>query len=163
MTRLTLALAVLAFTLYPWLVPAVAQGRGGRGLGGPPSTFGTPREPSGVLGSPAHPGSEPAAGQKPVSDLLTEHTKLASKVQALTGLDAQTACSGFKNLGECVATAHVSHNLGIDFATLKGKVTGAGAESLGHAIHEFNPHVNAEAEANKAHQQAHHAMQGPGS
>jgi hypothetical protein len=89
-----------------------------------------------------------------VSELLTQNTKLASKISKLTGMDAQHACSGFKNLGQCVAAAHVSKNLGIDFSTLKGKVTGSGAESLGQAIHQLDPNVDAKAEAKKGKKQA---------
>jgi erythromycin esterase-like protein len=90
-----------------------------------------------------------------MSDLLTQNTKLASKINDLTGMDAQTACAGFKNLGQCVAAAHVSKNLGIGFDTLKGKVTGPDAENLGKAIHGLNPKVNAKSEAKKAQKQAH--------
>jgi hypothetical protein len=40
---------------------------------------------------------------------------------------AQQSCSGFKNLGQCVAAAHVSKNLGIGFACLKSDMTGTAA------------------------------------
>jgi hypothetical protein len=39
--------------------------------------------------------------------------KLSGKIQTLTGQDAQTACSGFKNIGQSVAAAHVAKNLDI--------------------------------------------------
>lgn len=90
-----------------------------------------------------------------MSDLLTQNTKLSSKIGDLTGTSAQTACAGFKNLGQCIAAAHVSKNLGIDFNTLKGKVTGPDSENLGKAIHGLNPNVDAKAEAKKAEKQAH--------
>ncbi len=130
-----------------------AQGRGGGKPGGPPSTPGATRGPSGTPGS-EHPGSEPTTGKRTVSDLLTQNTKLASKIHDLTGMDAQQACSGFKNLGQCVAAAHVSKNLGIDFNTLKGKLTGSNDESLGQAIHQLDPKVDAKAEAKKGKKQA---------
>ena len=47
-----------------------------------------------------------------------------------------SACNGFKNLGQCVAAAHVAKNLDIPggFDALKAKTTGTGAVSLGKAI-----------------------------
>ena len=148
MKRSTIIPAVLALGLSMGNVLAFAQGRGGgsgKGPGGPPSTPGATRGPSGTPGPSAHPGSQPTTGKRTVSDLLTQNTKLASKIHDLTGTNAQDACSGFKNLGQCVAAAHVSKNLGIEFSTLRGKVTGSGAESLGQAIHELDPKVDAKA------------------
>src|SRR6516165_7222509 len=65
--------------------------------------------------------------------LLNQNTKLRSNLQKLlpAGTTPQEACSGFKNLGQCVAAIHVSHNLGVSFSDLKAKMTGAGSESLG--------------------------------
>ena len=144
MKRSTVVLAALTFDLGMGVPPAFAQGRGGgRGMGGPPSGMGGPM--GGMNGSPggmgadhgamgtsrpsSHPGSQPSTGptsqpttgKRTMIDILTQNTKLASKISDLTGMDAQTACSGFKNLGQCVAAAHVGKNLGIDFNTLKGK------------------------------------------
>src|SRR5216684_3038811 len=52
--------------------------------------------------------------------------KLASQLQAL--LPARTkledACTAFRQLSECVAALHVSHNLKIKFNCLKWDVTG---------------------------------------
>lgn len=171
--RSTILLAVLVLALGISVLPAFAQGRsgGGRGMGGPPSGMGgspsgmgAGHDPLGTSGPSSHPGpgstagpgSEPTTtGRRTMSDLLTQNTKLASKINDLTGMDAQTACAGFKNLGQCVAAAHVSKNLGIGFDTLKGKVTGPDAENLGKAIHGLNPNVSAKAEAKKAQKQAH--------
>jgi hypothetical protein len=158
MRNFTIQPAVLVLALCVGSLPAFAQGRGGgRGPGGPPQ--GNPaatRGPSGMPGSSEHPGSEPntTTGKRSVSDLLTQNTKLSSKIHDLTGMNSQDACSGFKNLGQCVAAAHVSKNLGIDFSTLKGKVTGTGAKNLGQAIHVLDPNVNSKAEAKKAQKQA---------
>src|SRR5712692_9385522 len=54
-----------------------------------------------------------------VNQVLSKNTALASKIQTLTGMPSQKACSGFKNLGQCVAAAHVSKNLGISFACMQ--------------------------------------------
>ena len=50
------------------------------------------------------------------------------------GGNLQTACSGFRNLGECVAAMHVAQNLNVPFADLQSRMTGSGAVSLGKAI-----------------------------
>src|SRR5260370_18894240 len=49
--------------------------------------------------------------------LSNPNSKLSSNLQKLLpkGTTPQQACSGFKNLGQCVAAIHVSHNLGIPF------------------------------------------------
>jgi hypothetical protein len=90
------------------------------------------------------------------SDVLSHNTAIAGKIQSLTGQDAQTACSGFKNLGQCVAAAHVAKNLNIPggFDALKAKITGSGSVSLGKAIQGFAPDANAKAEVKKANKQA---------
>lgn len=184
MKRLTIYLAVFAVLLYAGSMPAFAQhGPGGGGPssgagpgGGRPSGMGGGADSgmgpgmgsgmghgaSGTAGPSSGPNSGPnsqqQSGRKSVSDLLTQNTKLASQISNLTGTDAQTACSGFKNLGQCVAAAHVSKNLGIDFSALKGKVTGSGSEKLGKAIHDLNPNVDSKSETKKGQQQAHADM-----
>jgi hypothetical protein len=90
------------------------------------------------------------------SAVLSHNTAIAGKIKTLTGEDAQTACSGFKNLGQCVAAAHVAKNLSIPggFDALKAKMTGAGSVSLGKAIEALEPSANAKAETKKANKQA---------
>jgi hypothetical protein len=58
--------------------------------------------------------------------LLSQNTKLSDNLSKLlpTGVTAQQACNSFKNLGQCVAAIHVSHNLGLDFNALKCDITG---------------------------------------
>jgi len=89
-------------------------------------------------------------------DVLSHNTAIAGKIKTLTGEDAQTACSGFKNLGQCVAAAHVAKNLDIPggFDALKAKVTGTGSMSLGKAIEQLSPNANAKSETKKANKQA---------
>lgn len=118
-----------------------------------------------AAGKSSNPGTEKGATGsehgKTMSDLLTQNTKLSSKLQTLTGKDPQVACQGFKNLGQCVAAAHVSNNLGISFDDLKLRTTGSDAKSLGSAIHELNPNVDAKAEAKKAKGQAEKDLRKP--
>lgn len=94
--------------------------------------------------------------QKSPDTTLERNAKLSSKLNGLLppGTTAQQACSGFKNLGNCVAAIHVSHNLGIPFEDLKDRMTGSKPEKLGTAIHSLDPEVNAKAEATKARHQA---------
>ncbi len=87
---------------------------------------------------------------------LTKSPQLASNLDKLlpTGMTAQQACSGFKNLGECVAAVHVSNNLNIPFADLKSRMTGTNPEALGKAIQDLKPDANAKQEAKKGQKQA---------
>jgi hypothetical protein len=98
-----------------------------------------------------------------VSEKLTDNTKLASKIEGLTGQSsAQTACTGFKSLGACVSAAHVSKNLNIPFDTLRSKVTGSGAVSLGQAIHELKPDADAKGATTDADKQTKEDMKSSG-
>ena len=113
-------------------------------------------------------GSNNAPRHETVSDQLSKNSKLSNKLQTLTGMSAQKACSGFKNLGQCVAAAHVSKNLGIRFACMKADMTGqapaqgsscpAGtgskSMSLGKSIQALSPNVDQKLEAKKAEKQA---------
>ncbi len=135
--------------------PAFAQ-RPHPGPGGPPSGRG-PESGSGMSGS--HEGGTMAhtdMSHASPSDVLNHNTAIAGKIKTLTGEDAQTACSGFKNIGQCVAAAHVAKNLDIPggFDALRTKMTGSGAVSLGKAIEQLTPHADAKAEAKKANKQA---------
>jgi hypothetical protein len=106
--------------------------------------------------SPTPARSGQALSRQSPSDILSRNTKLSSNLEKLLpgGMNAQQACAGFKNLGQCVAAVHVSHNLGISFSDLKNKLTGTGTESLGKAIHDLKPSADAKAETKKAKQQA---------
>ena len=103
-----------------------------------------------------------AASQSPTKVL--DNTKLDNSLTnalsksgiTVPGGDLKTACSGFKNLGQCIAAMHVAKNLDIPggFDALKAKMTGSGAVSLGKAIRELNPNANAKSESKKANKQA---------
>src|SRR5438552_2848616 len=60
-----------------------------------------------------------------IDQQLSKNTQLSDKIQKLTGMPAQQACDGFKNLGQWVAAAHVSKNPGISFACMKSDGTSA--------------------------------------
>ena len=153
MKRLTLIAA--AATALIISAPAYAQ-RSHPSPGGPPAGRG-PGSDSGMSGSHASGAAARSdMSHAAPSTVLSHNTAIAGKIQTLTGQDAQTACSGFKNLGQCVAAAHVAKNLDIPggFDALKAKVTGSGAVSLGKAIEGLAPNADAKAEAKKAKKQA---------
>jgi hypothetical protein len=98
--------------------------------------------------------------------------KLASQLQALLPprTKLEDACTAFRQLSECVATLHVSHNLRIKFNCLKWDVTGVQpgsgtvsscsapesgkALSLAKAIQTLKPEADAKAEAKSAEKRA---------
>ena len=166
MTRSVALLVAFGTALWLGSFPVFAQhggGPGGHAVGGPgaPSAARGPAMPDGGgRGSAPGASTQPSSmGQKKtVGDLLTQNTELSSNLQGLLppGTDLQAAAGGFKNLGMFVAALHVSHNLGISFDDLKTKIVGG--DSLGKAIHELNPTVDAKAEAKKAKKQAQDDM-----
>jgi len=103
------------------------------------------------------------SGQKPGA--------IGEKIVTLTGdkLGAADACTGFKNLGQCVDAAHVSKNLpGMNFYCLRQAMTGtpAGASApqggctttgpmnLGKAIQKLDPQIDSNSESKKATSEA---------
>ena len=150
-------LIVFAAMAVAFNAPAFAQRSSHPSPGGPPSGRG-PGNGSDMSGShPAGATAHTDMSHASPNDVLSHNTAIADKIKALTGKDdAQTACGGFKNLGQCVAAAHVAKNLNIlgGFDALKAKVTGTGAVSLGKAIKGFAPDIDAKAETKKANQQA---------
>ena len=99
--------------------------------------------------------------------------KLTANLQAAGVLpadkDLKSACASFKDLGDCVAALHASHNLGLNFNCVQADVTGVytGADvssckgavgekagSLNKAIHTLKPEADAKAEAKNAEKQA---------
>jgi|SRR5215469_2395744 len=150
---IVLALAMPTFAQRPHPSPS----------GGPPANPGG--RPSGV-GPGDNNGNGSTTGGAATShadlshasptEVLSHNTAIAEKIQTLTGQDAQAACAGFKNLGQCVAAAHVAKNLDIlgGFDALKTKMTGNNAVSLGKSIELLAPQADAKAEAKKANKQA---------
>jgi hypothetical protein len=107
--------------------------------------------------------------------------RLTAKLQAAgvlaAGKDVKGTCSTFKNLTDCVAALHVSHNLGLDFNCVQADVTGVhtGADlsacqgaigeksgSLIKAVHTLKPDANAKAEAKNAEKQAQEDLKAAG-
>jgi hypothetical protein len=154
MKRLSFYLALMAMMVFAGNA-ALAQhghGSGAAGMGGSHSMGSTSHSDGGPSGKTM----DSSAHGKTAGEILSRNSRLSTKLQSLLppGTDLQHAESGFKNLGQFVASVHVSHNLGIPFDQLKAKMTGPPSESLGKAIHDLKPAADAKAESKKANQQA---------
>ena len=170
MKRLTtLSFTLMALVLMSELATAQrGGGRSGSPAGPPPMSergqmqnrSSKPVKETKELGSVNH-ETQP---KMTVGAHLEKNTHLATNLQGLfpMGTDLQLASSGFKNLGQFVAAAHVSQNLGIPFDQLKSRMLGTstvqGTEdspvSLGKAIKELRPEADASSEVKKAERQA---------
>ncbi len=168
----------MAFAVALSCSPALAQhghGPGGAGPMGGPSGMGASHASASANGAAGTGGGGTAATHgKTMDQLLTQNTKLSDKIASLTGQSAQQSCSGFKNLGQCVAAAHVSKNLGLSFDCLKSDMTGtapAGGStcpagtgtktlSLGKSIQTLSPQANSKTETKKGQQQAGQDLKG---
>lgn len=174
MNRSKLIAVGAALALCFAAAPAFAQ----HPHGGGPGDAGGPHGPavehgsdSGSTGGTAH-----ASASSPTT-LLDRNTKLdsnlTSKLQSKgflpSGTDLKDACSGFKNLGQCIAAIHVSHNLKIPFANLKCDMTEVGPDgtakscptgtsaskmSLGKSIQALLPSANSKTESKTAQKQS---------
>lgn len=149
---------VLVLALAVYCAPAFAQhGHAPGGPAGMGSANGmglSSHASNGVNNASPHAGSAAASKGRTMDQLLTQNTKLSDKISSLTGESAQQSCTGFKNLGQCVAAAHVSKNLGIRFDCLKSDMTGTKSMSLGKSIQTLSPTTNSNTEAKKGQQQA---------
>lgn len=166
---------VLAFSTFGFAQHSGGGGSMGRPAGAGAGNMGAGNAGSAGMGSPnagrpmdAGPGSmghgnngvsshSPTTTLNNNSKLNTSLTNaLAKSGVAVPGGNLQSACSGFKNLGQCVAALHVAKNLDIPggFGALKGKMTGTNSVSLGKAIQQLDPKVNAKAEDKRANKQA---------
>jgi hypothetical protein len=109
--------------------------------------------------------------QATITSVLDKNPAIGNKIVALIGdkLGAADACTGFKNLGQCVAAAHVSKNLsGMNFYCLRQAMTGTsagtsapasgctttGPMSLGKAIQKLDPQANSTTGSKKATEEA---------
>ena len=173
MKRPTLVMAVALFGVMPLAggVPFAQHGPGGE----PGLSHGPSAASHGAMNSP-NSGPHSAASASP-TDVLSHNSKLDStltmKLQSKNllpvGTDLSSACSGFRNLGQCIAAIHVSHNLNLSFDCLKADMTGlapatgtncpagtgTGSKlSLGKSIQTLAPAANASAEAKTGTKQA---------
>jgi hypothetical protein len=167
-------LFVLAIAVALYCAPAFAQhghapaDPGGMGSANGMSGASHANSNANTNGGYSNGGSAAASNGKTMDQLLTQNTRLSDKISSLTGESAQQSCAGFKNLGQCVAAAHVSKNLGINFDCLRSDMTGTApattsscpagtgskSMSLGKSIQTLSPTVNSKTESKKGQQQA---------
>jgi hypothetical protein len=127
-------------------------------MGRQPSQGMSDRQPEGKPGigqeqrntKDAMPDNKSSHQQKTTAEQLASNQKLSGKLQGLFPVDTDLSAQadGFKSVGDFVAAAHVSHNLGIPFTNLKGKILSG--KSLGQAIHDLKPEADSAGEANRA-------------
>jgi hypothetical protein len=173
-TRMKYAtITVLALAVLLYAGAAIAQhGHGPGGNMGPGGSMGPGNSMGHGMNTSSHGsggGSSSTSKRPTINDLLTKNPTIAGKIATLTGMSAQDACNGFKNLGQCVAAAHVANNhLGIKFDCLKADMTGiaptdpkecpagtgSSKMSLGKAIQTLSPNSDHTAEAKKGQKQA---------
>jgi hypothetical protein len=177
MTRI--AILSLAVVLYATAALAQHGHSGSAAGGGMGNTMGSMGHNTGASDH-GNAGSTKATNsgsthQPSVNDILTKNPAIGGKIQTLTGMSASQACTGFKNLGQCVAAAHVSKNLGISFDCLKSDMTGTAPQStscpagtgtksmsLGKAIQTLDPQADHKAESKKGETQAQQDMKTSG-
>lgn len=165
MKRFTLLMSVTVVVLILSSEFTAAQ-RGGSRAGnpaGPPPMSGRSQMPD-SSNRPARESKEPGSvnrepqmqSKMAVSEQLDRNTHLAARLEGMfpPGTDLKLASSGFKNLGQFVAAVQVSKNLGIPFDQLKSKMTGDSPVSLGKAVQDLRPEVDAKSEVKKAEHQA---------
>jgi hypothetical protein len=91
-----------------------------------------------------------------IATKISAHPQLLANINGLlpTGMTLEQASAGFKNEGQFIAALHVSRNLDIPFAQLQSEMAGKDHDSLGKAIHDLKPSVDAKASAKEAEQEA---------
>ncbi len=161
MNRSTLILVTSAAVIFSLGVGAAPPGSMG---GGRPMGSGVPGGMSdhGAMGHSSQDKPDTGTHGRSLSDQLDDNAKLSSEIKELTGSSAQQACAGFKTLGDCVSAAHVSKNLDIPFETLRAKLIGSGAVSLGKAIHELKPQADTKSVIRQASKQTKEDLHGSG-
>ena len=123
-------------------------------------------------------GMSGSSHQASVSDVLQKNPVIDKKITALTGASSATAaCQGFKNLGQCVAAAHVAKNLpNGNFYCIRQAMTGVsagsnaptggcsvtGSMSLGKAITTLYPHADSKTESKKGTTEAQQDLKNSG-
>jgi hypothetical protein len=155
--------------------PALAQGRSGGG--GPPSGVGdrgpsgfpgqgqgnpSGRGPWGSDGSFNQPGGSFGGSSASTRVLDNSHVNtalgnaLAHSGIALPAGGLQSACGGFRNLGQCLSAMHVAQNLNLTggFDGLKALMTTGDKLKLGSAIQQLSPEADAKAAEKAAKKQA---------
>ncbi len=182
MKKLKFASLSLAMFLYAGSAFAQHAHGGGAGMGASAagggmghSSMGSSNSSSTSSSTHGAPSATGATQKPTVNDILRKNPAMGDKITALTGAtSAADACTGFKNLGQCVAAAHVAKNLsGGNFYCLRQAMTGTpapsgttcsttGSMSLGKAIQTLYPQTNASTESKKGQNQANQDLKSSG-
>lgn len=174
-----LSFAVLSMAVFLYAGSAFAQHAhgGGAGMGGAMgSGMGHSMGSSNSSSTHGNPNTTGSSQKPTVNDILTKNPAIGDKITDLTGdtAGATDACTGFKNLGQCVAAAHVAKNIdGGNFYCLRQAMTGTaapsgntctttGTMSLGKAIQTLYPQANSSAESKKGQSQAKQDLKSSG-
>ena len=174
-----LRLAALSLAVFLYATIALAQHGHAGGMGG---GMGSSMGHGSMNGSDRANSTTTGTGsshQATISNILDKNPAIGDKIVALTGdkLGAPDACTGFKNLGQCVAAAHVSKDLpGMNFYCLRQAMTGTpagtsapaggcqqtGPMSLGNAIQKLDPQADSSTESKKATREAQQDLKSSG-
>lgn len=163
-----LSLAALSLAVFLYAGGAFAQHGHAGGMGGGAMGAGMGHSSLGSSNSSSHgnPNLSGSSHKATVNDVLSKNPAIGKKITALTGASsAADACTGFRNLGQCVAAAHVAKNLNGNFYCLRQAMTGTaaptgttctttGTMSLGKAIQTLYPQTNASTQTKKGENQA---------
>jgi len=88
----------------------------------------------------------------PFADRIAANAALTARLTPLLppNTTMADAAKGFKNEGQFIAALHAAKDLGVSFADLKAEMTGSEHDSLGQAIHDLKPALDAKASAKTA-------------
>jgi len=169
------ALFILSLSGTPLFAQKPHGGGGGNSGATSAAMHGAGGEHGNGAGNSSMASGRGATASSPTT-VLTKNTKLDTHLTSLLqdkgllpkGTDLKDACAGFKNLGQCVAAIHVSHNLRIPFACLSADIrgaapasettcptgTGSSKMSLGKSIEALSPNASSKTEVKTATKQA---------
>ena len=155
-----LKLAALSIVVFLYSTSTLAQHSHAGGMGG---GMGSSMGHSSMNASDHANSSTNGTGsphQAKINSVLDKNPAIGDKIVALTGdkLGAADACTGFKNLGQCVAAAHVSKNLpGMNFYCLRQAMNAGWRVSSAERLHDqrFDEPWKGDSEAGTAGRRQH--------
>ena len=169
--RLTLALTLTAGVALA--APGWAQPKGKPVTAGPKTSNVHAGPKAGTPGAGHKPATAGAKAQGPKTTKapngpkaagaksgVPKNPKLVARLEGMlpSGMTVEQAANGFKNQGNFIAAVNAAHNHDISFGDLKKRMVD-GKLSLGQALHELKPDIDADAEAVRAMQQAEEQLE----
>jgi hypothetical protein len=100
----------------------------------------------------SHHESEHHGNQMPFADRIAANAALTARLTPLLppNTTLADAAKGFRNEGQFIAALHAAKDLGVSFTDLKAEMIGSEHDSLGQAIHDLKPTVDAKTSAKTA-------------